>query len=106
MDPEPNRFLFIFSTFIVYLFSTASYADQYYDPQTRRYIEVDSQQTAVVRQKTMQRAVPTVAEINTEKQRVARQIAYEAQAEEEARNSSSRRFDPNRFHRTEDVGFY
>jgi len=107
MESEPSRccifLIVVFYTFILSFFSiNASYADQYYDPQTRRYIEV---QTNTPVQKYIQ-LVPTQAHINAEQQRIARQKAIETQMEEEAKNTANRRFDPSRFHRTEDVGFY
>ena len=115
MDPEPNRFFLAFIIFFSLVFKI-SHAEQYYDPQTRRYIEIEQSTTPQApqqvqppqfqRQKYPQRAIPTQAEIEIERQKVERQRAIEAQMEIEARNAGNKRFDPSRFHKTEDVGFY
>mgnify|MGYP000882683775 CR=1 FL=1 len=108
MDPEPNRFFLAFIIFFSFI-CKISYAEQYYDRQTRRYIEV-GQQPATPQQfqrpKYPQRAMPTQSEIEIERQKIAKQQAIELQMEIEARNSGNKRFDPSRFHKTEDVGFY
>ena len=112
MDPEPNRFFLAFLTSFLFIWKV-SYAEQYYDPQTRRYIEIEqnaiqqpAQSQQVQRQKYPQRVIPTQAEIELERQQVAKQRAIEVQMELEARNAGNKRFDPSRFHKTEDVGFY
>ena len=112
MDPEPNRFFLAFIIFFLFTWKV-SHAEQYYDPQTRRYIELEqnvTQQPAqlqqVQRQRYPQRVIPTQSEIEMERQKVAKQRAIEAQMEIEARNMGNKRFDPSRFHKTEDVGFY
>jgi len=112
MDPEPNRFFLAFLISFLFIWKV-SYAEQYYDPQTRRYIEIEqnaiqqpAQSQQVQRQKYPQRVIPTHTEIEIERQQVAKQRAIEAQMELEARNTGNKRFDPSRFHKTEDVGFY
>ena len=71
MDPEPNRFFLAFIIFFSFI-CKISYAEQYYDRQTRRYIEV-GQQPATPQQfqrpKYPQRAMPTQSEIEIERQK-------------------------------------
>jgi len=69
MDPEPNRFFLAFLISFLFIWKV-SYAEQYYDPQTRRYIEIEqnaiqqpAQSQQVQRQKYPQRVIPTHTEI-------------------------------------------
>lgn len=111
MDPEPKRFSFVLLFFFLFYWNF-SYAEQYYDPQTRRYIEIAPapqaryQPQPLKNPRQMQRVIPTSAEIELERQRAERQRALEAEADAKARDAGNKRFDPSRFHRTEDIRFY
>ncbi len=111
MDPEPKRFIAMLAIFLLF-FWKVSFAEQYYDPQTRRYIEIEPHQIKyqapqpVRNSMQMQRVFPTQAEIDFERQRIERQRIVEQEADAKARDAGNKRFDPSRFHRTEDVRFY
>lgn len=89
------------------------YADQYYDPVTRRYIEStpSPRKPPVLRQPLQpmgQNILPTQAEIAAERrrieqERIAAENAKRRQATESSGIQARRKFDPNRYHRTEDI---
>ncbi len=84
-----------------------SYAEQYYDPVTRRYIQKNPVVKKPIRSLPNQYALPTQAEIEAERKRLEQEQLEEEQRLQQLRDSSGtqarRRFDPNRYHKTEDI---
>jgi hypothetical protein len=94
-----------------------SFAEQYYDPVTRRYIQKQPQfatetQQQQVQQRTVRypvnaKALPTPQEIQAAKIQAEQEREAEKQRMMQIRNSSGteayRRFDPNRYHQTEQI---
>jgi hypothetical protein len=112
--------LFLCFIIIVFTLPFFSFAEQYYDPITRRYIQKQPQIVPVTPPQNIQqvqqrpvkypvnaRALPTPQEIEAAQIQAEQEREAEKQRMMQIRNSSGteayRRFDPNRYHKTEQI---
>ncbi len=108
---------FLSFIFFVLMIPFVSYAAQYYDPATKRYITHTYHKPSyntnnnqmINRRRVMEPILPTHAQIVREKQQREYQRKIERERLKNIRDSSGthsrRRFDPNRYHRTEEINF-
>jgi hypothetical protein len=88
--------LFVYLFVMIVTVPVFSYAEQYYDPVTRRYIQKNPVVRKPIRPLPNQYSLPTQQEQLEEEQRLQ-------QLRDSSGTQARRRFDPNRYHRTEDI---
>jgi hypothetical protein len=101
------RSILLFCTFYLAMLSSFSYDERYYDPVTSRYIQKDVPQR--IPRERVQVKILTQEEIQAEKERLEQERFEESERlrkiRESAGTESRRRYDPTRYHRTEEVVF-
>lgn len=104
--PSFNKVILCITLFCFAL-SPVSHAERYYDPKTRRYIQKEYKQR-IQRQKVQVKML-THEEIEFARQKAEQERLAEKERLQRIRESAStesrRRYDPNRYHRTEEVVF-
>lgn len=97
--------------FVFLLISVNAMAEEYYDYKTRRYVETQEFQAPQQRMYQVKKinAIPTREEIEAERLRARMERDFQQRRLENIKNSPStqslRKYDPNRYHNTEEVNF-
>lgn len=106
-------FLFLLYYVVCIIVSQQAYCVQYYDPKSRRYVTIEDEnqdirgiRSQIRNNGSQMRAIPNAREIDAENRRRIQQEQEKVEQQRNAGTQAYRKFDPNRYHKTEEISFF